>query len=320
MDLQPQPSNAAVRDSPELRLDGSWETHGRSPNTAAVVALLGIGAIFFNAESILAAVAIGIKILFSGVPEAEGGVLDRLAASMKFYGGPIRLAVLISEFAFLLVPALWLVKRWHSSDVRGYIRLKNGAIVEILIAVLATLAVIPTGEFIADNLVKLMHIPARLLEINAEVFTSRSELEFGWLIIVVCVTPAICEEVFFRGFIQRTFERTMGWKSVLLIGFLFGLFHFQPLGLITLSILGILFGYFFYRSKSLYPSMAAHFTNNLVAIAVLYRPDRTVETEMVSTQQLPIWLVGVTLLVGVGLLFLYQRVTVRHFSVTAQQV
>ena len=44
-------------------LDGTWEQKNRSPNTAAVAALLGIGAIYFNAQSILVTVAVFIKTL-----------------------------------------------------------------------------------------------------------------------------------------------------------------------------------------------------------------------------------------------------------------
>ena len=316
MDIQPQASNETSSHSSGLLLDGSWERSGRSPNIAALVGLIGIGAIFFNAESILALIAIAAKHLAAGAPDATGGFLDRVASSMRFYTGPIRAAVLVSEFLFMLVPTVWLVKRWHSSDVRGYVRLGNASILEILLAVFTTLAVIPTGEFIGDRLMRLIRVPERLLQINAEVFTSRTSLEFAWLIIVVCLTPAICEETFFRGYIQRTFERTLHGKSVILVGVLFGLFHFQPLGLVTLSILGILFGYFYYRSKSLFPSMAAHFTNNLVAIAVLFNPGPTKETAAPPTDPFPLWIAGGTLLVGLVLLFLYHAATSkRHTAV-----
>jgi membrane protease YdiL (CAAX protease family) len=318
MDVRTQAQTNTISFSPDPLFDGSWERSGRSLNTAALVGLLGIGAIFFNAESIIALLAIGVKHALSTAPEVTGGFLDKLAASMRFYSTPLRVAVLISEFAFMLVPSLWLVKRWHSSNVLGYIRLKKAPIIEVSIAILVTLAMIPSCDLVADRLVHLLPVPKRLVEINAEVFTARTGLEFGWIVIVVCLTPAICEEIFFRGFIQRTFERTMQWKSVILIGVLFGLFHFQPLGLMTLSILGILFGYFYYRSRSLLPSMAAHFTNNLVAIAVLYRPGGTPGIDAPERSLLPLWMVGATFVAGVSLLVLYHVVTARRYSVVVQ--
>jgi hypothetical protein len=248
MDPHVQLPNEVASPHPLPVLDGSWERSGRSPNTAALLALLGIGALYFNAQPILFLISIGSLQMISGGPHLTGSFYERLSEIMKFYADPVRATVLISEYAFMLLPTLWLVKRWHTSGVRQYIRLRSSSTAQILLAVLATLAIIPTGNLVADFLVRQMHIPEKLLEISAEIFTARSPGEFIWLVAVVCVTPAICEEVFFRGFVQRTFERTMGWKSVILIGVLFGLFHFQPLGLVTLATLGILFGYFFYRS------------------------------------------------------------------------
>ncbi len=293
----------------QLILDGSWERSGRSPVTAAVIALLGIGAVYFNAQSILVAIAMILKGITSGFPATEGSYLDRLAETMKYSSGPIRITLLISEYTFMLLPALFLVRRWHSSNVPSYIRLKNLSFVEILLAVLATIAVIPASNAIADYLVRQLHVPERLMEINAEIFTARSGGELVWLTVVVCVTPAICEEIFFRGYVQRTFERSLGWKSFLLVGILFGLFHLQPLGLITLSILGILFGYFYYRSGSLFPSMAAHFTNNFVAIVMSYRPTGTGAPLAHSVGLLGFWMTAGLLLAAAGILALFHVVT-----------
>lgn len=297
---------------PQPVLDGSWEQRGRSPNAAALTALLGIGAIYFNAQSILVSIAVFTKALTSKMPQVTGGFLDQMAEMMKFSSGPVRVTLVMSEFVFMLLPAVWLVRRWHSSTVREYVRMKNGSFVEILLAVLATLALIPAVDSIANLLTNLMHVPERLKEVNAEIFTARTPGEFVWLILVVCVTPAICEETFFRGHIQRTFERTIGWKSVLLIGVLFGLFHFQPLGLITLSILGMLLGYFYFRSRSLFPGMAAHFTNNFVAIAVLYRASGTSPTFVSAYEQLSWWLIAASFVLGVVFLAIFHRITVKQ--------
>ncbi len=295
-----------------LILNGSWEQKGRSPNTAALAALFLIGALYFNAQSILVAVAVIIKSLSTPLPAAQGNLLDQMADHVKFSAGPLRIVLVISEFFFMLFPGLWLIRRWHTSLVREYIRLKKGSAIEVFLAILATLVMIPAVDSIANYLTHLMHVPERLKEINAAVFTAKTPWEFFWLVFVVCVTPAICEETFFRGYIQRTFERTIGWKSIVLIGILFGLFHFQPLGLITLSLLGVLFGYFFFRSGSLLPSMAAHFTNNFIAIAILYRQSETSESPLTAYEHMPFWLVAALFLFGIGILSIFHRITIKR--------
>ncbi|MGD0339567.1 MAG: CPBP family intramembrane glutamic endopeptidase [Bacteroidota bacterium] len=315
MNTESQPQAQAEITTPDRNslLQGSWEQSGRSLNTAAIIALLGIGVLYFNAESIIVVITIGIGQLVSGGPDMSGNYFDRLSEFMKYYAAPLQAVVLVSEFSFMLMPVLWLIKRWHTSDIRGYIRLKRSSFVEILLAVIATLTLIPASNWIADELLRQLHIPEKLLEMNAEIFTAHSTGELLWLVVVICLTPAICEEIFFRGYVQRTFERTIRWKSILLVGIFFGLFHFQPLGLVSLSMLGILFGYFYYRSKSLLPSMAAHFTNNFVAILILYQPMDTQQEGIRSIAgQLPLWLIGATLPVEIGILYLYQKVTNKY--------
>ncbi len=287
-------------------LNGSWERSSRSLNTAAILGLLGIGVLYFNAQSILAVIAVVFAQLTFDQPDLSGGYLQRLLENIRHLADPLRTAVVISQYLFMLLPALVLVRLWHSSDIRKYVRLARAPVAETLLALVATLMIIPSANFIADELVRQLGVPRTLMEINAEIFTSRSIGEFLWLVFVVCVTPALCEEIFFRGFVQRTFERTVGWKSVVLVGVIFGLFHFNPLGLIPLSILGMLFGYFFYRSRSLLPPMLAHFANNFLAVYFLYKPD---EGSAIALESIPLWLVGVTLPVGVAGLYGYNWIT-----------
>jgi hypothetical protein len=288
---------------------GSWERSGRSINAAATLGLLGIGVFYFNAQGILVLIAIGLAHLSAPALDFSGDFMERLSSATKLYAGPIRIAIVVSQYLFMLLPAWWLVKRWHTVNVRDYVRFKRSSIWEILLAVIGTLAILPAGNYIANELTRRLNIPDTLLKINAELFTAHSFHEFIWLVFVIAFTPALCEEIFFRGFVQRTFERTMQEKSVLLIGVVFGLFHMQPLGLITLSLLGVVLGYFYYRSKSLLPAMAAHFTNNFVVILLLYRAPEIADVDLASTQQIPLLWVFATLPVVMGILFLYHKVT-----------
>ncbi len=302
------PAESAIAVTPVL--DGSWERSGRSPNTAAIVALLGIGALYFNVQSVLMTALIFTGELIRGTDGFSGTMFERATQFMRSYAFPIQLLVFITQYVLLLLPALWLVRRWHSSSVRQYIRLRNVPAVEVLLAVVGTVLLMPATNWIADMLLKQLHIPDELFEMNSELFTAHSPAGFVWLIVVICLTPAICEETLFRGYLQRTFERTIGWKSVVVVGILFGLYHFQPLGLISLSMIGMLLGFFYYRSRSLIPGMAAHFTNNFISILTLYLsvlyPDAK---SLASTGAIPFWIVAVTIPLEALVIVLYVKVT-----------
>lgn len=304
MTVPPLPADPPPSSAPEF--DGSWETSGRSLNSAALLALFGIGVLYFNGQSVFAVVAV----FFSDLPPetAPGNSLRTLLNNLRALADPLRVAVVLSQYLLMLLPALVLIRRWHSSAVLRYVRLGPARPSEILLALLATLMIIPSSGYIADELVRQLGIPQEFTQVGAEIFTARSPGELVWLIFVVCFTPAVCEEMFFRGFVQRTFERTMGGGSVVLVGVVFGLFHFSPLGLISLSILGLLFGYFYYRSRSLLVPMAAHAANNLVAVVALYGGP---ESPVVSLATTPLWLVAVTLPIGIVALLWYTRIAAR---------
>lgn len=295
-------------DTAPLRLSGTWEIAGRSPGAAATLILLGIGFLYFNVQSLLGALAV---LILEPVGRADASLSfsQRMIDMLRDNADPLRAIVVFTQYVFLLLPAWILVRRWHTPDVRSYVRLRRFPLVETLLAVLITLAFIPTGTFIAAELTRQLDPPRWLEEVNAVLFTARSTPEFLWLVFVVALTPAVCEEIFFRGIVQRSFERVMGAKSVIVIGVAFGLFHMQPLGLITLSILGLLFGYFFFRSRSLAPSMAAHAANNFLAIYLLYQEPIVSGVNLATSQQIPLsWVLG-SLPIGILLLLLYQRLT-----------
>lgn len=251
-------------------LDGSWERAGRSPNAAAVLALLAIGAIYFNGQSLLALIGIFLSGAFRTLSDESAGIVEKLMSYAEVSKNPIRLAVVISQFLLMLFPTLWLVRRWHTSNVREYIRLRACPPVYIVLAAAAVLFLYPANSAMQQFLVGRLHVPEFVIELNQKLIAASTPGEFLWVVLAVAVTPAICEETLFRGYVQRTFERTIGWKSILLTGVIFGLYHMQPLGLFSLSIFGFLIGYLYFRSRSILPAMAAHFTNNFIAVAMLF--------------------------------------------------
>ena len=57
---------------------------------------------------------------------------------------------------------------------------------------------------------------------------------------MLALTPAICEEVLFRGYIQRQAERSLGaWGGILFSGIIFGFYHLRLTQAVPLSLLGI---------------------------------------------------------------------------------
>jgi hypothetical protein len=247
---------------------GTWERKGRSPIAAGVAGLVGIGLIYSYGQSILATIIMLAQgRLTSTGPDSETFFerLGRLAELRKY---PILISVIFTQALLMFLPTLWIVRRWHTPDVRSYLRFQPTRLRAVMFAALATILFFPTNVYLSALFVSALNIPKEFIEINQKLFSASGPAEFLFLVIAIGVTPAICEETLFRGYAQRTFERNIGWKSIIVVGALFGLYHMQPLGLFSLSGLGMLFGYFYYQSRSILPGMVAHFTNNVLAVLI----------------------------------------------------
>jgi membrane protease YdiL (CAAX protease family) len=89
---------------------------------------------------------------------------------------------------------------------------------------------------------------------------------------IIAIIPAISEELFFRGVLQRIFygffrsPHTAIWVTAIL----FSAVHLQFYGFIPRLILGLSFGYLYYWGRTLWLPVIAHFVNNATAVLAEY--------------------------------------------------
>lgn len=126
--------------------------------------------------------------------------------------------------------------------------------------------------FIKDAIKQLKDLFDTLEKSTLKIVTAYSPLEFFVVVIVICFTPAICEELLFRGFVLTNLRRvSKGSSAIILSAFLFSLYHFQPFNIIPLAILGGYIGFVVYYSNSIFTGMVCHFINNFLATYYLYK-------------------------------------------------
>ncbi|MEM6469178.1 MAG: type II CAAX endopeptidase family protein [Planctomycetota bacterium] len=119
----------------------------------------------------------------------------------------------------------------------------------------------------------------------------------GFLIPLACIiglTPAICEEVLFRGYVQTRLNQRIGpFFGIAVSSFLFAVFHMDPVQSLAVFPIGVYLGLISWKSGSLLPAMLGHFVNNAISvIAALLGPasmDDTISPEFM----LFIFVVGV---------------------------
>lgn len=291
----------------EILLDGTRERRGLGEVPSALIGLLLVGVIYFAGQLLLTLIAV-VPAIFSSVAEMPDET-DEVSWFLSQVTTELRVAILLSQILFMLLPTVYLVRRWHSRDVHSYLRVKSRPVAASLVAMVATLGIVPVGSYVASRLSRALDIPDDFAQATLALFSADSLPEYLFLLVVVAVTPAICEEIFFRGYVQRTMERAMSWRAVIIVGIIFGLFHLQPIGLAATIIMGITFGYFSFRSRSLLPAMFAHFANNAMVVSLLYFDVSIGDVNLATSDEIPFSWVLLMLPVGLAGLALFHFMT-----------
>ncbi len=179
--------------------------------------------------------------------------------------------ILFLLLATILVAGLHTGRRGRSAFLR--LRTRPGTGTMTLYSVLLFIVVQPL-IMLLGFLNNLFPVPDYLTEMQdmqyemiENFLTSEGALLTG--LFHIALVPAVCEEVMFRGYVLRAFEKQWGvWSAILVSGVIFGLFHLQLSNLLPLAALGILLALVTWLSGSLVPAMAAHFVNNGAAVVL----------------------------------------------------
>ena len=149
-----------------------------------------------------------------------------------------------------------------------------------------------------------LSIQRSLLEI--QVVDSLPELLLGLL--AVALAPALCEELFFRGFAFTGLYVHYGPRmAVAGTALLFALAHFNPWQLPTLLLFGLFLGLLVYCTHSIYPAILAHLINNLISFAGVNLRAHWGLEELAPFRHLPLPVTSIALLILIGGLFLLRR-------------
>ena len=196
----------------------------------------------------------------------------------------------LAEVVALLVPAVvyavLMRAPWEGAfGLRP--RVAGGMVLAVVAAVGAWTAGTLLTEWIAQA-VRISEAQRQAMQEMAErLFMCHTTSQWVWTILGLSVGAPIAEEVLFRGVFQRGLERRWGRPRLALVlsAFIFAGFHLEAVQFPVLLLLGLLFGWLYQRSGSLWPSIVAHATNNLVAVLVLNKvilSDEAAETYITS--------------------------------------
>jgi len=196
----------------------------------------------------------------------RGGTNDFVARLEALIASPSGLTVLAVLSAIALGASALLAAAVSPVHWRARLRLSAAGITpaRVALVVAGTLAV----SYALDACVGLSGLSrfGALHQIN-QVMARASG---GWLVVLafaVALAPGVAEETFFRGYMQTRLAQRFGPAlAIAVTAACFGLLHFDLLHTPVAAVLGVFLGWAAERTRSIVPGMAAHVTNNLVAL------------------------------------------------------
>lgn len=200
----------------------------------------------------------------------------------------------LSSLALFLIPSLVFALLSDKNGLR-YIGFRKPVPISFwAIAAAIIIASFPMVSWLSDlnqhlHLPKSMQSLERLIrdteEQNNNLIKSflnmKSPGDLVIMLFIIAALPAVAEELFFRGVIQRLFIQITKrpWVGIVITAVIFSAAHFQFLGFFPRVALGIVLGALYWYSGSLWPGITAHFINNALQVILIYTSPQLIEKE-----------------------------------------
>jgi len=196
----------------------------------------------------------------------------------------LKYLIAIQSLALFLFPSL-AIAWFFSSPIEFFhlnkrINVKN-YLITILI-VLAAQGVVSLLGYLNNNLhfpdslfnieQQLRNIEKKALLLITSILSETNIYKLLLNIIIIAIIPAIGEELFFRGILQRYLHETFNNAHVAIFStaLIFSFVHFEFFTFLPRFFLGLILGYIFYWNKNVLLPILAHFTNNFIGIMIYY--------------------------------------------------
>lgn len=268
-----------------IPLDGSLERNEFPPFLVAVLTLV-LALVLF--QVVIAPIATVALLALEGVALSQ--LLEALPTVMEEHAQALITANTIGQFLGIALPA-WLITRLHTRRPRPFLRLRAPDGVLLVVSVFGLFALMPVVQWFGV-INEWLPLPDAIREFDQTQMDLVEQVLGGDLGIVfslatLAVTPALCEELLFRGYVQRQFERSLGIVGgIVASGVVFGLYHIRLTQLLPLALLGIYLAYLAWRTGSLWIPIVVHFANNAFAVGLGAWAKRQPDLDLEAIEQL----------------------------------
>lgn len=175
--------------------------------------------------------------------------------------------LIITELLIIPMPALIYVI-WKKASITNTFRIRGISLSVLLRSILIALCAYPAGLFINLLVNILLGMLGKLIPTPIPVATNCREYLLN--ITVFALIAGTAEELFFRGFLLKSFEGLGKNKAVVICAVLFGIFHFNIQNFLGPVFLGLVFGYLAVKADTIIAPAVGHFVNNALSVTLMY--------------------------------------------------
>jgi len=205
------------------------------------------------------------------VPSPTSGVFFVAGVAVVFVWGGMALrlwlgegGLLAAEWLLLFAPALLFV-RFGRYDPVATLAVDGPSLPAAAAAVLLVAGAMPAAWAIGWVQSFVLPVPHSVVEGLRMLVTADDAPRLVWLLLILAVTPAVCEETVFRGVLLSSTRTLAPWRAVVLNGLVFGAFHISfeaPVRFLPTAWLGIVMAWAVLRARSLWVGVLMHLLNN----------------------------------------------------------
>jgi len=161
----------------------------------------------------------------------------------------------------------WIGLRWSRLKSRDALFLRSVPLKLLLPMIVTTLGLVPLLNELGTILV-LLSPPSDFVNRMFNVALGGDDAIWKAVLFLAVVAP-ITEEPIFRGLLLGgLLKRYTPIKAILVSSVLFAFIHLNIYQFLTATLLGLLYGWWFLKTRSLWPSLLGHATNNAIVFLV----------------------------------------------------
>lgn len=188
--------------------------------------------------------------------------LGSYVQSREIYSG-----LLITEYLIILIPNLFFLKL-KGLSLKETLRLNRISLKQAIYIVFIMIFSYPIAVFFNTLIIAILNLFGETVVTTVPMPDSGSKYLLSLLIIAI--SPGVCEEIMFRGTMMRAYEGLGKRMAIICSAILFGIFHLNLQNLIGPIFLGLILATIVYKTNSIYASILGHGLNNTIAMTLGY--------------------------------------------------